>query len=72
MQAQGNDEEEAALMLGASGWQTFFRITLPRNQLARDERERHERRREDDARNREDDADVVRDQERTKEALRAE
>lgn len=30
MQAQGNDEEEAALVLGASGWQTFFRITLPK------------------------------------------
>ena len=29
MQAQGNDEEEAALMLGASGWQMFFRVTLP-------------------------------------------
>jgi sulfate/thiosulfate transport system permease protein len=29
MQAQGNDEEEAALVLGARGWQTFFRITLP-------------------------------------------
>lgn len=29
MQAQGNDEEEAALTLGAGGWQTFFRITLP-------------------------------------------
>jgi len=29
MQAQGNDEEEAALMLGASGWQTLFRVTLP-------------------------------------------
>ena len=29
MQAQGTDEEEAALVLGANGWQTFFRITLP-------------------------------------------
>ena len=29
MQAQGSEEEEAALVLGASGWQTFFRITLP-------------------------------------------
>jgi sulfate/thiosulfate transport system permease protein len=29
MQAQGNDEEEAALVLGAGGWQIFFRITLP-------------------------------------------
>jgi sulfate transport system permease protein len=29
MQAQGTDEEEAALVLGASGWQTFFRITIP-------------------------------------------
>jgi len=28
IQAQGNDEEEAALTLGASGWQTFFRVTL--------------------------------------------
>jgi sulfate transport system permease protein len=29
IQAQGNDEEEAALTLRASGWQTFFRVTLP-------------------------------------------
>jgi len=30
MQSQGNEEEEAALVLGASGWQTFFRVTLPK------------------------------------------
>ena len=29
MQAQGNDEEETALSLGASGWQTFALVTLP-------------------------------------------
>jgi sulfate transport system permease protein len=29
MQAQGNDEEETALSLGASGWQTFSLVTLP-------------------------------------------
>jgi sulfate transport system permease protein len=29
MQAQGSEQEEAALVLGASGWQTFRRITLP-------------------------------------------
>ncbi|MFN4141691.1 sulfate ABC transporter permease subunit CysW [Aestuariivirga sp.] len=29
MQAQGTAEEEAALTLGASGWYTFFRVTLP-------------------------------------------
>ena len=30
MQAQGSDEEEAALTLGASGWQIVTRITLPK------------------------------------------
>ncbi|WP_426745758.1 sulfate ABC transporter permease subunit CysW [Myxococcus faecalis] len=30
MQAQGGDEEEAALTLGASGWRTFLRVTLPK------------------------------------------
>lgn len=29
MQAQGSDEEYAALTLGASGWQTFWRVTVP-------------------------------------------
>ena len=29
MQAQGTAEEEAALTLGASGWYTFFHVTLP-------------------------------------------
>jgi sulfate transport system permease protein len=29
MQAQGTEEEQAALVLGASGWQTFWRVTLP-------------------------------------------
>ena len=29
MKAQGNDEEEAAITLGASGWKTFWYITLP-------------------------------------------
>ena len=29
MQEQGNEEEETAVVLGASGWQTFVRVTLP-------------------------------------------
>jgi len=29
IQAQGSEEEEAALTLGASGWRTFFHVTLP-------------------------------------------
>ncbi len=29
LQAQGQEEEEAALALGANGWQTFFRVSLP-------------------------------------------
>lgn len=30
MEAQGADEEEAALTLGAGGWRTFFWVTLPK------------------------------------------
>jgi sulfate/thiosulfate transport system permease protein len=29
MEAQGKDEEEAAVVLGAKGWQTFWHVTLP-------------------------------------------
>lgn len=29
MQAQGQEQEEAARVLGASGWQTFWRVTIP-------------------------------------------
>jgi len=30
MEAQGAEEEEAAVVLGATGWQTFVRVTLPK------------------------------------------
>ncbi len=33
MQQLGNDEEEAAITLGAGGWMTFFRVTLPKVRL---------------------------------------
>jgi sulfate transport system permease protein len=29
MEEQGKDEEEAAISLGANGWQTFWHVTLP-------------------------------------------
>ena len=29
MEAQGTDDEQAALSLGATGWQTFWRVTIP-------------------------------------------
>jgi sulfate transport system permease protein len=29
MQSQGADEEYAAIILGANGWQTFWRVTVP-------------------------------------------
>jgi sulfate transport system permease protein len=29
MQEQGSEEEQAAMVLGANGWQTFWRVTLP-------------------------------------------
>ena len=29
MLSQGNQEDEAAVLLGANGWQMFFRVTLP-------------------------------------------
>jgi sulfate/thiosulfate transport system permease protein len=29
MEEQGTEQEEAAIMLGASGWQTFWHVTLP-------------------------------------------
>lgn len=30
MQEQGSDEEQAAISLGATGWQTFLRVTIPK------------------------------------------
>jgi len=30
MQEQGDEEEQAAMLLGASGWQIFWRITMPK------------------------------------------
>jgi sulfate transport system permease protein len=30
MQAQGDEEEQAALTLGASGWRTFWHVSLPK------------------------------------------
>ena len=30
MTSQGSEEEEAALSLGANGWQTFWRVTVPK------------------------------------------
>jgi sulfate transport system permease protein len=29
MEAQGTEDEEAAVVLGATGWQAFWRVTLP-------------------------------------------
>ena len=34
MQEQGTDEEEVAATLAASGWQTFWRVTLPNEKRA--------------------------------------
>jgi sulfate transport system permease protein len=30
MESQSNDDEEAALTLGAGGWRTFFHVSLPK------------------------------------------
>ena len=34
MQSQGSDQEEAAALLGASGWTLFWRVTLPNTRWA--------------------------------------
>ncbi|MGL4978436.1 MAG: ABC transporter permease subunit, partial [Plesiomonas sp.] len=34
LQSQGVEEEEASIMLGASGWTTFWRVTLPSIRLS--------------------------------------
>lgn len=42
MEAQGTEEEEAAIVLGASGWQTFWKVTLPNIKWGRAKQEQFE------------------------------